>query len=88
MYHEAFTTRLGNRGVFIRTRVKCPTKDGWGGLRRFLIKATKYDKRIICSGALLKLETWIDSFHAVHEDMRRNTGGFMSCGIGIIHSKA
>ena len=52
------------------------------------LKATKYDKRLMGSGDLLKLYIWVDALHAAHEDMRGHTGGFMSCGIGIIHGKA
>ena len=37
---------------------------------------------------LLKLETWVDVSHAVHEGMRGHTGSFMSCGVGSIHGKA
>ena len=43
-----------------------------------------YDKSIMGSGDLLKLETWIDASHVVHEDMRGHTVGCMSCGVVII----
>ena len=39
------------------------------------------------SDDLLKLETWVDASYAVHEDIRGHTGGFLSCVVGIIHSK-
>ena len=40
------------------------------------------------SDDLLKLKTWVDASHAVHEDMRGHTGVCMSFGVGIIHGKA
>ena len=39
------------------------------------------------SDDLLKLETWIDASHAVHDYMRGHTGECMSYVFGIIHSK-
>ena len=78
------------KGVsFLCTRVQCPTEEVWGKLRRVLnyLKATKYDKKVMGSNYLLKVETWVDASHAVHGDMRDNTGGCMSCGVGIIQGK-
>ena len=62
---------------------------GGGGVRRVLkyLKATKYYKRIIGSNDLLNIETWIDASHAVHEDIRGDTGGYISCGFGVIQIK-
>jgi len=37
---------------------------------------------------MLKLETWIDASHAVHEDMKGVTGGCTSMGWGVLHAKA
>ena len=75
---------------FLCTRVHYPTEEYWGGFRRVLnyLKATKYDKRIMGSNNLLKLDTLIDISNAVHEDTRAHTGGCMHSGVGIIHSKA
>ena len=75
---------------FICIRVQYPTEEDWGKLRRVLndLKATKKEKRIMGSDNLLKLETWVDTSHTVHEDMIRNKVGCMFCGIGIIHDKA
>ena len=57
---------------FLCTRIQCPTEEDWGELRRVLnyLKAKKDEKRIMGSGNLFKLETWIDALHAVHEDKR------------------
>ena len=37
---------------------------------------------------MLKLETWIDASHEVHQDMKGVTGGCMSMGWGVLHAKA
>ena len=34
------------------------------------------------------LETWVDAAYAVHPDMRSHTGGTMSFGTGVIHTKS
>ena len=52
------------------------------------VKATKDDNSIIGSDNLLKLETWVDALHAVHEYIRGQTGGCMSYVAGIMHGKA
>ena len=36
------------------------------------------------SDNLLKLETWIDASHTVHNKIRWHIGGCMSCVVGII----
>ena len=40
------------------------------------------------SDNLLKIETWVNASHAVHDDMRGHTGGCMSFEVGIIYGKA
>ena len=40
------------------------------------------------SDDLRKLDTWIEALHAVHEDMRVNTGGYISCRFVAIQVKA
>ena len=40
------------------------------------------------SNDLIKLETCVDVCQEVHEEMRENTGGFMSCVFGIIHGNS
>ena len=34
------------------------------------------------------LETWVDAAYAVHPDMRSHTGGTMSFGTGVIHTRS
>ena len=51
------------------------------------LKATKYDKSIIGSENLLKLDTLVDALHAVYEYTRGQTVGCMSYGFDITHGK-
>ena len=75
---------------FLTTRIQSPTEEDWGKLRRLLnfVKATRTDRRIIGVKDFLTLETWIDASHAIHMNMRGNTGGCMSLGVGVVHAKA
>lgn len=75
---------------FLCTRVKAPTEEDWGKLRRVMkfLKATQNDRRIMGVDDILKLETWIDALHAVHENMQGVTGGCMSLGWGVVHARA
>ena len=75
---------------FLCTRVNFLTKEDCRKLRRVLnyLKATKYDKRVMGSDTLLKIETWVDASHAVHEYMRGHTRGCTYHGVGIIHDNA
>ena len=40
------------------------------------------------SEQLLELFTWIDEAYSMHNTMRGHTGGAISMGYGILHSKA
>jgi len=75
---------------FLCTCVKATIEEDWGKLRRVMrfIKDTINDRRIMGTDDILKLETWIDASHAVHEDMKGVTGSCMSIGWGVIHDKA
>ena len=44
------------------------------------IKQTKDDTRIIAADNLGEMYTWIDASYAVHDNMRRHTGGVISMG--------
>ena len=52
------------------------------------LRAKKYDKKIMGSGNLLKLETWINALHTTHEDKRGHTEECISYGFGITCGKA
>ena len=44
--------------------------------------------RIIGADDLLKMQTFIDSSHAVHEDMKGHTGGMITFGTGVVSVKS
>jgi hypothetical protein len=75
---------------FLCTRVSKNDKDDWLKLKRLLqfLNQTIDDVRIIAAIDLCKLFTWMDASYATHHDMRGHTGGAMSFGTGVIHSKA
>ena len=68
-------TDLEKAVYFICTRVQLTTNEVRGKLRISLnyLKATKNDKKIMGSDNLLKLETWVDALHTMHEDRRGHT---------------
>ena len=76
--------------AFLITRVSKSTTDDWKKLRRCLtwIKQSIDDVRIIGVTSLEDPFTWIDAAYEVYENMRRHTGGTMSMGWRVIHSKS
>jgi hypothetical protein len=44
--------------------------------------------RIIGSNGMDMLHTWVDASYATHNDMKGHTGGAMSMGTGLVHSKS
>jgi hypothetical protein len=74
---------------FLCTRVDKSDTDDWKKLRRVIafIKNTIDDCRIIGATDLTKIFTWIDAAYAVNPDMKSQTGGAMSMGIGVLHAK-
>ena len=52
------------------------------------LKQTINDTRVIRADSLEQIDTFLDSSHAVHPDMRGHTGGTITMGTGIIHGKA
>lgn len=75
---------------FLSSRVKLPDKDYWHKLKRLMcwVKDTVDEVRIIGSDDLLKMIVMIDSAHAVHTNMRGQTGGVISFGTGIVDQKS
>ena len=75
---------------FLCTRLSVCTEQDWAKLRRLMhfLHDTIDDERIISAENLVDLFTWIDASYAVHNDMRSHTGGTMSFGRGVIHSKS
>ena len=75
---------------FLCTRVAKSDNDDWAKLRRVIayIKCTIDDVRIIGASSLTNIYTWIDAAYAVNPDMKSQTGGCMSLGMGVMHAKS
>jgi len=58
-------------------------------LKRLLcfLKQTINDTRVMGADSLEQIDTFIESSHAVHPDMRGHTGGAFTMGTVIIHGK-
>ena len=52
------------------------------------MKGTYTQPRIIGATSIKDLYTWVDAAYAVHPNMRGQTGGVMSMGIGILHGRS
>ena len=75
---------------FLTKRVSKPDEDDWKKLKRVLqyCLGTIDEVRIIGASSLKQIFTWIDAAYAVHPDMKSQTGGCVSLGIGILHAKS
>ena len=75
---------------FLCTRVSKSDDMDWKKLRRVIafIRGTIDDVRIIGANSISKIYTWIDAAYAVTADMKSQTGGAMSLGMGILHGKS
>ena len=51
------------------------------------VKGTVDDKRIIGANNLIQISLWIDAAYTVNPDMKSQTGGDISMGIGILYGK-
>ena len=76
--------------AFLSTRVKEPNESDWKKLKRVLcwLKGTLNETRFIGADNLYVLYTWIDAAFAVYENMRSQTGGVISMGLGVLHAKS
>ena len=45
-------------------------------------------ERIIGGKDILSIHTWVDAAYAVHDNMRSQTGGCLSFGRGMVHTKS
>ena len=75
---------------FLCTRVSSPNVVDNVKLTRVLryLQNTIEDCRVIGINNMDTLETWVDAAYAVHPDMRSHTGGTMSFGTGVIHTRS
>ena len=74
---------------YLCTRVDKSDVDDWGKLRRVIayVHCTINDVRIIGANDLKSIFTRIDAAYAVNADMRSQTGGAISLGLGVLHAK-
>jgi len=75
---------------FLSTRVKQPGWSDWVKLRRVLgfLKHTINDVRRIGIHNVGELITMVDASYAVHPNMRGHTGGLLTMGKGVLHTKS
>ena len=52
------------------------------------MKGTIDDVRIIGANGLSKIYAWVDATYVVTADMKSQTGGVMSLGVGVLHAKS
>jgi hypothetical protein len=76
--------------AYLCTRVTNPNIEDMDKLRRVVkyLAGTVEDQRIIGGDGNLALTSWVDAAYAVHTNMRGQTGGCMSFGLGMAHAKS
>jgi len=76
--------------AFLCTRVSKSTEQDWKKLGRVLryLNDTLDMKRVIGGKDMSSIHTWVDAAYAVHENMRSQTGGCLSFGRGVVHTKS
>ena len=75
---------------YLCTRTHDPNIEDWKKLKQLLsyMMQTIDDVRVIRADSLHRMQTFIDSSHAVHNDIRRHTGGLITFGTGILNAKS
>ena len=75
---------------YLTTRVNKSDVDDWKKLKRVIqyLRQTIDDVRIIGCNDLKSLYTWVDAAYGVWLNMRSQTGGCMSMGLGMVHCKS
>ena len=76
--------------AFLCTRASKSPNEDWEKVRRLLqyLKGTLDIKMIIEIDGLIRLRTCVDVSCTIHMDMKRHTGGLISLGRGVIHTKS
>ncbi len=74
--------------AFLTTRVKSPTEDDWGKLKRVLkyLNGTRLLHLKLSVDSLSSIKWYIDGSHQIHDDCRGHTGSIMTLGHGAISS--
>jgi hypothetical protein len=76
--------------AFLCTRIKAADIEDWKKLARLIcfLAQTIDDERLIGADDLHNMQTFIDSSHAVHDDMRGHNGGTITFGTGVLNVKS
>ena len=76
--------------TFMCRRVKAPTEQDWGKLKRLLqyIHGTLDMKRKLSIKNFSEMLIYIDASHAPNDDAKGQTGGCISMGTGILHGNS
>ena len=76
---------------YLCTRVQKPDTSDWKKLKRLLqfINCTIDDKLTLSADkGLIFMKYWVDASYAIYPDMRGHTGGCLTFGRGMIHSRS
>ena len=75
---------------FLTKRVSNSDVDNWEKFRRILRFVHYTLKRKTCSGAasIDEILTWVDASYVIHHEMKSNTGGAVSMGLGVTHCRS
>ena len=76
--------------AFLTTRVKGPDVDDWKKLTRMIryLRGTPELPLILRADGTSIIKWWADGSHAVHKDMKGQSGGCMSLGSGVPYSNS
>ena len=86
---KEYITDLETSMSFLTTRVLKIDVYDWERMRRTLRFVHCNLKEKICCGAtkIDKTFTWLYALYELHHDMKSNTGGVMSMGLGVTHCR-
>ena len=76
---------------YLCTRVQKPNTSDWKKLKRLLqfINCTIDEKLTLrADKGLTFMKYWVDASYAIHPDMRGHTGGCLTLGRGMLHSRS
>jgi hypothetical protein len=76
--------------AFLYTGVTCSIEQDWSKLKRVLeyLRGTLDEYLTLGADDLAIMKTWMDTSYAVHRDMKSQTGGVVSFGLGAMMSKS
>ena len=76
--------------AFLTTRVKQPSEDDWGKLKRVLkyLNGTRHLHLTLTVDSLSSITWYVDGSHQIHDDCRGHTGALMTFGRGAVASSS